>query len=498
MAKIKIVALKIKDEIFNILTTIKQSSYDKQHSNFVKIANFQCLNGETINIYEGFLRNKQLSTFQQELLNQQKVIINDEQIKYNVCTLPRQSFLSHRDDWQPDTYNQILSPFYSNCDLDEYWNVDIDFKNIFMKLEIPDKNKFSEYLDVNLYNLIDRIGNVLHFIDINEIDVDIAHQNSKYITLGFQKYNDTDDYLCNIKVKSYDDLILNKTFEIKKRFEDIKLQDSDYEINIEIINLKTGKCVCKRKMVFWGGGNPKIHYIKNNIEKNKNYYSIETVKQKKTFIESVSSLEHTRKLWTNDLKRKKDLDFLRYSNKQDGYSHLTKLLQDIAKYKGLDNYTPEYIYLMDPYLFSSLSEGDYIGILNSVNNIEFRLMGCYKTIPDELKKIIINNPYRYKNIKIKLFCLKSNDKKGKYEYLADNDNKINKTKGTFHDRWIATKNIEYGFTNSINNFQKGVSFFKSYEHYFNEAETLWNTFNESDTIIKEFSYNDEIKRFEEK
>ena len=342
MAKIKIVALKIKDEIFNILTTIKQSSYDKNNSKFVKIADFQCLNGETINIYEGFLCNNKLSAFQQDLLNQQKIIINDEQIKYNVNIKPRQSFLAHRDDWQPDIYNQILSPFYSNCDLYEYWNVDVGFKNIFLKLEIPDKNKFTEYLDVNLYNLIDRIGNVLHFIDIHEINVNITHQNSKYITLGFQKYNDNDDYLCNIKVKSFDDLILNQTFEIKDRFTNIELQDSDYEINTEIINLKTKKCVCKRKMVFWGGGNPKVHYIKNNIEQNKNYYSIETAKQKTAFIETISSLEQTREQWTNHLKRKNNLDFLRYSNKQDGYSHLTKLLKDIAEYKGLDNYTPEY------------------------------------------------------------------------------------------------------------------------------------------------------------
>ena len=260
-------------------------------------------------------------------------------------------------------------------------------------------------------------------------------------------------------------------------------------------------------MVFWGGGNPKVHYIKNNIEQNKNYYSIETAKQKTAFIETISSLEQTREQWTNHLKRKNNLDFLRYSNKQDGYSHLTKLLKDIAEYKGLDNYTPEYIYLIDPYLFSFVSEGDYIGILNSVHNIEFRLMGCKDEIPNNLKKMIIDNSYRYKNIKIKLFCLKSKDKKGKYEYLLDknknikldkNGNKIHKTKETFHDRWIATKNIEYGFTNSINNFQKGVSFFKSYEHYFNEAETLWNTINIPDAIIKEFSYNDEFKEFKEK
>ena len=507
MAKVKIIILKVEDTFLNLLTTIKQSSYDEKDRHFVKVAEFECINSENIFVYEAFICNKKLENFKNQLIEQQNINIDDIEVKYNISKTARESFLLHRDEFNSDKYNQILSPFYSNSDLFEYWNTNLDLKNIFLKLNVKDKEKFIKSLDINLYNMIDRVGNILYFVDIHDIDVNITHQNNRYITLGFQIYNES-NYICNIKVKSYDDLILNKTFEIEDRFVDIELQDSDYIIDIEISNLRTHKCSLKRNFVFFGGGNPKIHYIKNNMNQNTNYYSIETNKQKSDIPETISSLEHTRKLWTNHIKRINDSEFSRFNSKQNGYQYLLKLLEEISKDKGLDNNLPEYIYLMDPYLFCNVSIADYISILNSIKNIEFRLMGCRNNIPSFLKEFIKNDQYRFKNIKIKLFCLKSNDKEGRYEYildektnsfkLDDNGNKIFKTNETFHDRWIATKNQEYGFTNSINNFEKGVSFFKSYEHYFNEAEELWNTNTNQDTIIEEFFYDDKNKRFEER
>ena len=507
MAKVKVVILKLEDKSLNLLTTIKQSSVDEKNNKFKKTADFECSNGEKLLIYEAFLCGKKLDNFKNNIIKQKTISFENIEVKYNIGKIPRESFLLHRDEFNPDIYNQILSPFYSNCNLYEYWNTDLELRNIFMKLDVKEKNKFEKSLDVNLYNLIDRVGNILHFVDIHEIDVNITHQNNKYITLGFQKYK-KGDYICNIKVKSYDDLILNQTFRVQEKFYDFELQDADYEIDIEISNLKTEKCVLKRNFVFFGGGNPKIHYIKNNIEQKKSYYSIETNKQKTELSETVSSLEHTRKLWTNHIKRIKNSEFSRFVKKQDAYPFLVKLLEDISKDKGLDNNLPEYIYLMDPYLFCNAGIEDYIGILNSIKNIEFRLMGCRNNIPEYLKEYIKNDQYRFKNIRIKLLCLKSKDKKGQYEYIIDDDtknikldengNKMFKTKETFHDRWIATKNQEYGFTNSINNFQKGVSFFKSYEHYFNESEELWNTCSDKDTIIEEFFYDEKNKRFEEK
>lgn len=507
MAKVKIVALKFEDKFLNLLTTIKQSSFDEKNSNFIETSEFKTSNGGLIFIYEAFFCGKKLNSFKKNIIENQIITIRNVNIEYNVSKIPRKSFLLHRDEFAPDLYNQILSPFYSNSNLLEYWNTNLDLKNTFLKLDVINKEKFRKSLDVNLYNLIDRVGNILHFIDVHEIDVNITHQNNKYITLGFQIYQ-KDDYVCNVKVKSYDDLILNKTFIVKDRFFDIELQDSDYKIDVEISNLKTQKCVFKRNFVFIGGGNPKVHYIKNNIQQGTGYYSIETDRQNLDLSETVSSLEHTRKLWTNNIKRIKDSEFVRCRNKQDAYTYLIKLLEKTSKNKGLDESFPEYIYLMDPYLFCDVAIADYISILNSIKNIEFRLMGCRKNIPSFLKEHIKKDQYRFQNIKIKLFCLKSKDKKGQYEYildkktkrfkLDDNGNKIFKTDETFHDRWIATKNIEYGFTNSINNFQKGVSFFKSYEHYFNEAEELWNTNADQDTIIEEFFYDDKNKRFEER
>ena len=58
----------------------------------------------------------------------------------------------------------------------------------------------------------------------------------------------------------------------------------------------------------------------------------------------------------------------------------------------------------------------------------------------------------------------------------------------FHDRWIASDIEEYGFTNSLNNFKSGVSFFKSLKHYYEESEFLWQiNSNEENYIVKEFN-----------
>ena len=64
----------------------------------------------------------------------------------------------------------------------------------------------------------------------------------------------------------------------------------------------------------------------------------------------------------------------------------------------------------------------------------------------------------------------------------------NKLLSAFHDRWIASDIEEYGFTNSLNNFKSGVSFFKSLKHYYEDSEFLWKiNSDEENYIVEEFN-----------
>ena len=97
-------------------------------------------------------------------------------------------------------------------------------------------------------------------------------------------------------------------------------------------------------------------------------------------------------------------------------------------------------------------------------------------LPKSLKKFIEKNKKNklFNNIKIKSIIEKSQIE--------------NKPLSAFHDRWIASDIEEYGFTNSLNNFKSGVSFFKSLKHYYEESEFLWQiNSDEENYIIEEFN-----------
>ena len=483
MAKIIIIALKINRNIQNLLTTIKVTSYDEKQENLKLVEEITCDNTKSILVFEGYLCNELLALFQTNICNKSIVSIDNQEILYEVDKIPRSSFLLQREDFYADKYNQITSPFYSNCYLEENWNRNLNIKNLWLELCKQNYDPIKPHLDINLEYFIDKIGNVLKFVQVNEVDVSVVHQNEKIITLGFKINEDIFDknyvinkYIVTIEVISASDTILKKSFEINKRFIDIELQDSDDNIHIEIYNLNNNKCVYKRNMKFWGNGTKIVHQLKKDITTIPNVYKIENLKQNPVF--EISSLENTRTKWTRKIKRKDDSEFVRFDDteKYNAYEYLIKTLINTAKYKGTEENLPEYIYLADPYLFSGISLDLYMKLLNKLNNIEFRLIGCKDCIPEFLIKEMQKNKELFKNVKIKSIRKRETDESGnlippfqttggKFEY---------KTRETFHDRFIATKHLEYGFTNSINNFRKGVTFFRSFDVYFDDAEELWN------------------------
>lgn len=199
-------------------------------------------------------------------------------------------------------------------------------------------------------------------------------------------------------------------------------------------------------------------------------------------------------MWTRRIKRKDESEFVRFDNfeETEALKYLIKTLKSTAKNKGFEDKLPEHIYLADPYLFCKLNLTKYINIFNEYNKeglktIELRLIGCQNSIPEYLINELRKSPHKYSSIKIKSIRKKKTDNNGivlppkiingKQEY---------ETQETFHDRFIASKHIEYGFTNSINNLRKGVTFFRSFDIYFEDAEELWNISNtNNDFVIEE-------------
>lgn len=498
MAKICIIGVKQNNIINNLLTTIKVTTNDEKQENLKLITEINCSNEASILVYEGYFCFESLNKFENEI-STNKVKINNQEILFEVTQNPRSSFLLQLEDFYLDKYNQIVSPFYSNCYLHEKWNCNLNIKNLWLEMSSEDKSKVKPYLDINLEYFIDKVGNVLKFIQVNEVDVSIAHQNDKIITLGFKINQNTFDveylqnkYIANIEVKSASDIILKKSFEIEKRFIDLEMQDVDDNIQIEVFNLSNNKCVYKRNLRFIANGTTIIHQVKKELNTIQCKYAFEKTRENPTA--EIASLENVRKMWTRRIKRKDESEFVRFDNfeETEALKYLIKTLKSTAKNKGFEDKLPEHIYLADPYLFCKLNLTKYINIFNEYNKeglktIELRLIGCQNSIPEYLINELRKSPHKYSSIKIKSIRKKKTDNNGivlppkiingKQEY---------ETQETFHDRFIASKHIEYGFTNSINNLRKGVTFFRSFDIYFEDAEELWNISNtNNDFVIEE-------------
>lgn len=156
---------------------------------------------------------------------------------------------------------------------------------------------------------------------------------------------------------------------------------------------------------------------------------------------------------------------------KEAEQYFQKLLKEISTTEN------QYIYIADAYFLSAEFNIrrfiNYIDIFATVQDKEVRILTCNEVLPKSLKKFIKNNKsHLFSNIKIKS--------------IIELSQKDNKKLSAFHDRWIASDVSEYGFTNSLNNFEKGVSFFKSLKHYYEEAEHLWQINADSKYIIQEY------------
>lgn len=498
MAYVKLFILKIDKNYYNLLTTIKETSCDEKEAKFKKLQDINILNKDKLIIYEGNILTSDVKSFVENIINEQQYEIDKINVKYNIIKENyRTSFLTQREDHKADQFNQICSPFYSNCNLREYWDISLKIKNLWLQIPKKQRLELNQYLDINLNNLIDRVGNILHFQEIDEVDVSIQHQNDKFLTLSFIKKEKfkNNNYVATLEVYSYDDLINKQVFPLNYRFTDIPIQDNENTMKLEIYNIDNNTCVYYDNLIYIGAGHSSSHYFQRNIQQN----TTQLIAKDNNNL--IYSLQYNRKKWTNSLKIQNGLHFFRANgnDKENAFDYFLKLLLDIQKDTGLDITSPQYMYLVDPYIFNNFAKEKFIEIFNNTKSIELRIIGSRYCIPEFLYNLKTDNQNKYPNVRIKNIKGIKKDKNGNVEYLLkkdgsfktdNNGNKIPEEVAFCHDRWIATQNSEYGFTNSLNNFKSGVSFFKSIEQYFDEAESLWNTTPTQDILVEELNFNE--------
>lgn len=472
MARVRILAFKKDDKWINLLTVITECVLSASLSKFKVINKYKNSDNEAV-IIEGHINNNDIKNFKHRIIVDQNFVHRNYCINFDTEKTTRESFLLNAIDQTTWDNCLIRSRFVENAILFENWCINDEIKNIWYSFSQKMQKELSKELDIDLYTMIDRVGNLLHIKELNEINIDIIHQNDKFIT--FSTYmNDVfipGKYFATIQIKSFDDIILNKGFIVNERFIDFELQDEDYEISVTVYNMETNECVYKKTFSFSKG----IHYIMNvagpgvifKDQSGNEIHSIQTYSSERNSV--ITNKNHSKQVqyqqirsqWARKLKNRESMDFKRFKgNESDkAFDYLNKLLRQ------LENLATSYIYVADPYFWSAEFNLkrfiNYLNIFSSVQNKEVRFLTCCKEKPRALKHFIKRNKDRiFSNIKIKS--------------VFELSEKYNEELPAFHDRWIASKNEEYGITNSLNNFKKGVSFFRSYEHYFDEAEFLWN------------------------
>lgn len=488
MARIRIITIKQDDKYLNLYTGIVFSCKYKRTK---KLSYKESIENEKfkIVIFEGFLSNNKLKDLKNQIIEQQEIIIDSYKVTFNIDKHIRKSFLLTKDDNTTDSQKQVLSCFKNNCYLYENWCIDDNIKNLWLNIDENLRKDISAKSEVKLLYLIDRIGNVLHFQEINEINVTFFHQNDTFLTFSASMRNKfiPNKYIAEIEVKSFDDVILKESFIIKERFKDFELQDEDYNIHVVVYNIKTGECVFDNSFAYLKEISLSLNVLGNEIvfkdSKGKKIHSIQ--QYSKSNISTISNSKKSRIVKYQLARTKYVSEYSKFNllstfkgfkgiQYQEAEKYFQKLLKRISNTKS------KYIYIADPYFFDAHFDIRrfivYLDIFATVQDKEVRILTCNMDLPKSLKKFIEKNKKNklFNNIKIKSIIEKSQIE--------------NKPLSAFHDRWIASDIEEYGFTNSLNNFKSGVSFFKSLKHYYEESEFLWQiNSDEENYIIEEFN-----------
>ena len=322
-------------------------------------------------------------------------------------------------------------------------------------------------MDFNLFKFYDRAGNFIRFKRTSKINFEVSSLNNKFLVLGtwMEPQFIPDKYIVSLETKSNNETLEKKVSLIKQRWTDFSLMEPFDYINLDIFCLESGQCVFSQKNISYFSDltitASTMRHL-GNYKNNKKLIPVTgwvnhqmTVKSDNSQQSIISQAKQERnQRLLGYLQKKINFTFEGNQNKEAQlhfYKQLSKISQESEN---------KIVYLSDPYfLCGKLDENLYQLLFRTFMenpNVSYRIL-THKILKNQNDKVIPTLKVirsfepRLSNIQIKQF-----------------------PNNPYHDRWMCSDSAETGFSNSLNNFKRGVIFYPTANFFYKISENLWN------------------------
>ena len=465
MSNVQILALKKENLWVNVLTTIVETKITPLRYKFTLMHKTD-INGQELCMWSANLGPRQIKKLKNTILSYKTININGENISYNISESST-SFIFQDFEFAPENMQTSID---GGCQIEEFWNTDIELKNIFHQNEPGEAGELISNLIVNIFKFYDRVGNVIILQPDPEVSIEIHSLNDRLVVLGTWMNSKfiPNEYLATIESWAYNEILEKRSCLITERWTDFVLNEPFEYINLEVFRLRDGQCVFSQKH---------ISYFSNfQISTSTSYELGKFVKQKDVH-SIIGCLHRTQKIVRNPASsappliaqfRKERKKFLSQhfrnsvnatfnsSEKEDAIRYFSRILKTMC-----DDSKDNVVYISDPYLFSGM-------------------------LDVSLYKCILRIFYEYPDITFRLLTHKladsyEDDESPSLKTFRSVEPKLNNvyikqcSGNLFHDRWICNESSEIGISNSLNNFKLGVVFYPTSNYYTKISKRLWDS-----------------------
>lgn len=423
-------------------------------------------------LWEIILGPKQTEKFINQIQNSQVCILGDININYDLSSVAYKTFLPK--DLVP-SQESVESPYNCGSDLIEFWNTDENLKAFAQQTLCfnPCISDLTSNLDFNVIKFYDRIGNLLIFTNHKDISADIICINDHFCVLGVwmkSKFK-PNQYIATIEAWIFNEIIEKKICVLQDRWTDLRFSQNFDFLNIEIFRLKDGMCVFSQRHIAFikelSFNFSTLSYFGKFTNKRITQpvfgFSRGTQRQVKiSEISPITKFQHERYGKQKQRNKANHCMAFRPGPDSDAINYFCKEFERIC-----EGSKEKIIYLAEPYILSGkLHENLYIGLIKiflKYSDVEFRILTHRPKLIDDGDTQTIGA----QNVP-SLSILRSVTPKLTHVHIRLFDD------NPFHDRWICSENDEIGFSNSLNNFKRGVVFFDTYDYFFQLSKQFWN------------------------
>lgn len=465
MLNVQILGLQKENHWINILTTIIETKNTLLPHKFLLLHKTN-INGQELCMWSANLGPRQINKLKNTILSLKSINITGKNIIYDI-TESSTSFLLQDFGYAPES---MKCPIDSGCQMQEFWNTDIDLKNFFHQNEAEKADELISNLSINVFKFYDRVGNVIVLQPDPEISIEICSLNDRLIVVGAWMNSEfiPNKYLVTIESWAYNEILEKRSRLISDRWTDFVLNEPFEYINLEVFRLRDGQCVFSQKHISYFSN----FSISTSITKRLGWFVKQKVsypihgysshKTEKTIFNSASSAnplitqirKERRNFLSRHLKNTVSKTF-NNSEKDDAMRYFYHILKTAC-----ENSKDDVVYISDPYLLCGMLE-------SSLYQYILRIFFEYPNITFRLLTHKLENPEQH-NENPSLKILRSVRPKLNNVYIKQCSGNL------FHDRWICNENMEIGISNSLNNLKLGVVFYPTSNYYIKISKRLWN------------------------